>query len=364
MVVDNPTLNRVVESDETNNANQGLGLDSDSAAVLAPDLMGTYFNADEDLSWGQSFNVTAGVWNGSPIAADWTAVDFYLSADETIGDEGDVWLGWSGLRPLAGWDWALIHDRLQMPDSAPLGFSETGAVYVGMVEDNPAINRVVESDETNNANRGDGLDSDQATVGEQAPADLVGTYFRTSSPVQWGGTAVVSYGVWNASSGSADASEVHFYLSADTTIGDAGDVWLGSSAVRALAAWDWQWNGGVTLSMPTTAPAGFSDTGVAFIGMTVDAIDQVAETNEANNASIWHGADYHWTWLSGSAVLAKAGDATMAALADSLLADASSRVLTDEADTESTGVALAGPTVSTSIRSALDDAFASGTLAF
>jgi hypothetical protein len=58
---------------------------------------------------------------------------------------------------------------LALPAAAPPGFAPGADVYVGMVVDHAAHDRVLESNETNNANRGVGLDSDSVALSQTGP---------------------------------------------------------------------------------------------------------------------------------------------------------------------------------------------------
>ena len=66
---------------------------------------------------------------------------------------------------LSAGDWTWVDGfTLTMPSSVPAGFTADGTVYVGMVTDPEWFDAVVETSETDNANRGVGLDSDMAAA--------------------------------------------------------------------------------------------------------------------------------------------------------------------------------------------------------
>jgi hypothetical protein len=181
----------VTESNEVNNANRGEGLDQDRVQQSKADLVGTHFNADGPLAWGQTFYVDAGLWNGGTEWSGWAPVEFYLSDDAIFGNPDDVFLGWQGVDPLAPYGWTLINDRaLVLPDTMPAGYS--GDIYVGMVIDRAGL--VGELSEGNNSNQGDGLDFVQKTM---LLPDLYCTSFDSAEPLHWGETFAVDTGVYN-----------------------------------------------------------------------------------------------------------------------------------------------------------------------
>jgi CARDB protein len=259
----------------------GVNVDFDAR----PDLMGTYFHADSPVDWGQTFNVDVGVWNGGTGASGWAAAEFYLSNDIRVGDPDDIFLGWTGIDPLDPYGWVLLNDiALTMPAGPTVGYDTTSDMYVNMVLDRTAL--VPETDETNNWGEGEGLDLGRV---QQPAADLVGTFFDSDEPLEWGQTFYVDAGVWNGGTGWSGWAPVEFYLSDDATFGDGDDVFLGWEGVNPLAPYDWTLITDKALVLPGAMPAGYSED--TYIGMVIDRTDFVDELSEDNNSNQGDGLD-------------------------------------------------------------------------
>ena len=124
----------------------------------------------------------------------------------------------------------------------------------------------------------------QKTTGSSA-ADLYddGEAYRSFSPqtVTPGVTSfTVSTDIRNGGGSSADAFDVEFRASTNTTI-SASDYLIGSDFISSIAAGDWgtaSWSG--TFNPSPTIPAG-----TYWVGWIIDAGDFVVESNEGNNTA-------------------------------------------------------------------------------
>jgi subtilase family serine protease len=108
--------------------------------------------------------------------------------------------------------------------------------------------------------------------------DLVVSSLTLPAGVMAGSTVVVSDTVKNQGGGSAQASSMRLYLSANSTI-DSGDTVLGSRSVPSLAA-DAISSGQTTV----TIPLGLA-TGTYYVIAESDSTQAVAETYETNNTA-------------------------------------------------------------------------------
>lgn len=138
-----------------------------------------------------------------------------------------------------------------------------------------------------------------AVLNATAAVDLVGFDGRTNSnttlkqvffdlketSATWGGTINVNYGVHNQGSTAAGAFTVKFYLSTDTTIGDPSDYVFFTVPVSSMGGGSIYYIPG--FEQPMDLPAVNPLSGSTFyIGMVVDADNQVSESNEANNKNV------------------------------------------------------------------------------
>ena len=131
---------------------------------------------------------------------------------------------------------------------------------------------VTESSETNNV----GYVAITVTSGTSQP-DLI-TQSPAASPtsVLAGSTTTASVTVRNQGTASAGASNLKYYLSANTTY-EVSDTYLATDAVAALAA-----SATAAVSELVTIPAGTA-AGTWYILFFADADAAVAESNETNN---------------------------------------------------------------------------------
>jgi subtilase family serine protease len=165
MVVD--ADNTVVETNDTNNANRGNGLDWDEVTVTLPpapttDLAGLFFDAPASGAAGGSLNVSFAVQNTGNRAAGAFKVGLYLSTDSTI-TPGDRLLSTHDIASLAANGTSSSISRLiTLPGATDPFWRGTSTYYIGLVIDTD--NTVVETNETNNANRGNGIDWNDVTV--------------------------------------------------------------------------------------------------------------------------------------------------------------------------------------------------------
>lgn len=119
-----------------------------------------------------------------------------------------------------------------------------------------------------------------------AAPDLLGynagsLYFSVpQNSSSWGHEIQIRFAVANLGDSTAGTFKIKFYLSPNSTIGDAGDYLLYTYTINSLSAQFYTGTGQYVV-LPTSNPFG---SGTSFyVGMIVDADNQVAESNEANN---------------------------------------------------------------------------------
>jgi hypothetical protein len=121
-----------------------------------PDLRGDSFPSPGPLVAGQAFNAAFTVENDGNADAGAFRVDFYLSSDSTIS-ASDRLLGSYNVSGLAAHTFSsTLNKSLTLPGANDTFWNGDGTYYCGMIVD--AGNAVDESNELNNANRGQGYD--------------------------------------------------------------------------------------------------------------------------------------------------------------------------------------------------------------
>ncbi len=281
--------NAVTESVETDNLpfSNGEGHDSCVFSLVNVDLSGALCSTPSELSWGQPFTITYRVANsGTAAVTDDFVQTFYLSTD-AVWDANDTVLAvvpCSADVP-AGGSTSSLTQWVQMPSAAPSGFSGTGPYYVLMVTDSTGL--VGETNETNNR------PTSVATLGQDLASfvipsdlpDLTGVQCYPPTKIEWGSSFVVNYQIANRGSAAVTTDFLEsFFLSADRTYGDSDDIALGYATVTVdVAAHGTSLLLSINLTLPASAPAGYTGDGPFYIGMYTDAGHAIWESNEANN---------------------------------------------------------------------------------
>jgi len=251
-----------------------------------PDLAGTAFDAPALASWGETTAIDFTVSNLGDGPSGAVEVKFYVSANSYVST-GDPYLGSYWVAPLAGGaTHAVTGWQAALPAEAPAGFAGAGPVYFGMIVD--ATDAVEELDETNNVNRGAGLDGEWSQVGAPMP-DLAGAGLVADDPLVWGLPFTVDLGMENLGNADATASTVRFYLSVNDYISPFDEP-VGILAIGAISAGSTLSVVGHSLTMPAL-PAGFPPEGNIYLGMIVDADGEVDELDESNNTNRATGLD-------------------------------------------------------------------------
>ena len=120
--------------------------------------------------------------------------------------------------------------------------------------------------------------------------DLIGTNFDSLEPLEWGQSFTVDYTVKNRGIVNAGSSVVEFYMSSDDQI-SSSDYYLGSYTIPGIISAGTLRDLTKILSLPTTPPTGFTATDDVYIGMIIDANNDVAEYDESNNRNVGLGLD-------------------------------------------------------------------------
>jgi hypothetical protein len=234
-------------------------------AAGMPDLVPTAFgNLPAAVLPGATFTATDTVRNQGLVTAAASTTRYYLSLD-AVKSADDLLL--PGSRPvpiLAAGASSTATVTLSIPVATALG-----AYYVVACAD--AVNAVAEASETDNCRA-------SATTVQITRPDLVeialGDPPAVAAP---GGRFAVADTVRNQGAVASLGSTTRYYLSADAGRG-AGDVLLsGTRAVPVLAA-NGSAGGSVTVTIPTTVPAG-----LYFLLACADDMLVVVEVAEANN---------------------------------------------------------------------------------
>ena len=292
-------LNAVQESDETNNVLAGnqitvIGADLTMAAVSGPASAGT----GKTITVSNAVSAAATGGNAGSFS-----VGIYLSTDDVI-TTADTYVGYRYVSSLSAGASSAADTVLTIPTGiAP------GDYYLGVIADYG--NTVKEFDETNNALAGNRI----TIVGP----DLTATAVSAPAGVRVGDSMMMGYTVKNGDGGgNAGWSYVGLYLSTDNVI-TTSDTRLGYYYVAAMTA------GAITTSQNTVTVPSTVLPGTYYIGAIADYANNVAESDETNNALTGNqisviGPDLTVSSVSGPAVFPVNGSvvvtSTVAASAD------------------------------------------------
>jgi hypothetical protein len=149
-------------------------------AQSTPDLLGTSFVlSSSSANWGDALSVSYTIENQGGADAGPFTVELRLSSDATITNSDTLLASVSigGLGSGVSTMGSLMFVLPGGPGMPPPGFSEPDDVLVGFIID--SADAVDESDETNNANRGLGLDQAMVQIARPTPTP---TQTPSSSP--------------------------------------------------------------------------------------------------------------------------------------------------------------------------------------
>ncbi len=223
-----------------------------------PDLAISYLINPGAAGAGTTITVTDTTTNNGPGFAGASTTKFYLSTNGAL-DAGDTYLGSRSVGALAAGESNSGSVSVIIP--AP---TVTGTYYIIAIAD--ADNAVAEIHETDN------LLYRMIRIGP----DLAISYLINPGAAGAGTTITVTDTTTNNGPGFAGASTTKFYLSTNGAL-DAGDTYLGSRSVGALAAGESN-SGSVSVIIP--AP---TVTGTYYIIAVADADNAVAEIHETDN---------------------------------------------------------------------------------
>ena len=304
----------VVESSDINNSLTEEMVDYQKISLEAPvnntvDLVGTHFEVVQDqIVPGQQFDLGFTVANKGMAEVDPFYFELYLSQDEDINPEEDYYLGRYDIRDgLPGNDdIGLKSSRYTAPDAEnPFWGEGDGAYYAGMIID-PA-NDIVETNEDNNSNVGDGLDYAQTSVtGLGTVADLKtnGSFNVVPEPIDTGATFEVTYDIFNEGTESADLFAAGFFIFTEDylmnnnalSVEDVPQVYfLQGDREDSVISLDPATGTGVVtteLTMPTDWDGFALGSGEYYIGVAADVYDDIVESDEMNNSLVGEFIDY------------------------------------------------------------------------
>ncbi|MGF1458422.1 MAG: CARDB domain-containing protein [Leptolyngbyaceae cyanobacterium] len=317
----------VAETNEANNHNLGQFADYDNLQIsqIRPvNLTGQHFNVvQEPLSAGDRFDLQFRVQNTGTNTAGEFDVHFYLSGDDDISP-ADYSLGSYTLTGIAGnrsSDLTSITWVLPEKGNAVWEGLGDGTYHFGMYVDQ--ANVVAETDESDNRNVSEFVDSDSLIINDTAAIDLSGKFFNVvQEPLKVGDSFDVEFRIQNTEASTSGAFDVHFYLSANDYI-NPRDRFLGGYTINNI---DGNSNSELlttSLALPESGDAFWpmSDDGAYTIGMIIDPERTIAETTETNNSNLGEFKDYDAVWISNDTfaqfgVVDASGDSTLGTVFD------------------------------------------------
>ncbi|MEM9544145.1 MAG: CARDB domain-containing protein, partial [Cyanobacteria bacterium P01_E01_bin.42] len=294
MILDD--LGAIAESNENNNASQGIGTDLDSIEIILPaaiDLKANSFDiTSNSVNTGTSITANFQVQNAGNGDAGAFRVGFYLSTDEaiTVSDRLLDFVDINGLN--AGELTNTLSQVLNLPQYDDSFWQGNGNYYIGLIVDD--LGAIAESNENNNASQGIGTDLDSLNINVSQPSrDLRGESFSlNASTLNAGDSFDITWEFTNAGTERLENIGIGFYISEDSTI-TTSDRFMGGLNLSWL-------NGGQTWGTTSnrTLPDRFrSDvwtkgSGTYYIGMIVDYENAIVEDIESNNSNLGIGIDF------------------------------------------------------------------------
>ncbi|MEQ8542161.1 MAG: CARDB domain-containing protein, partial [Coleofasciculus sp. D1-CHI-01] len=301
----------VTEVNETNNSNVGFLFDYDDVVInntQMANLSGLNFNVTpEPLNAGDSFDIDLTIENSGAAAAGVFDVSLYLSSDSNISNS-DLLLDTISFTGLAANSSGTFTSNFILPEANDAFWSGDGTYHIGMMIDSG--DDITETIETDNANVGLMLDTDNVVINNTQLADLVGVDFNlVQEPLAAGDNFDVNFEVQNTEMFAAGAFDVSFYVSTDNTI-DTADQFLGSATINGLAG---NSIGAYTtgLTLPGINDSTWNGDGIYYIGMIIDQDGTLPETDETNNSNNGLFVDYDNVLISDTELIGTDDDDTL-----------------------------------------------------
>ena len=228
---------------------------------VGPDLLVASVGAPASTGAGATITVTDTTRNQGGGNAPATTTRYFLSTNTTL-DAGDIALGARAVAALGPGASDTGSVALAIPAS-----TANGIYYLIAAADNDNV--VAEAQEANNT----------ASVSLLIGGDLSVTSLASPSTGGAGLAINVTDTTKNLGAGAVPASVTGFYLSANTVL-DAGDTFLGSRSVAALAA-----GASDTATTALVIPAGTA-AGTYYLFAQADSTNAIVEASESNNTAL------------------------------------------------------------------------------
>ncbi|MGL5794983.1 MAG: CARDB domain-containing protein, partial [Waterburya sp.] len=261
------------------------------------DLTGNFFDIiQQKIKEGQALNLDFSVVNnGDQDILEPFSFDIVISKDGVIGEGGDITIGTyeikNGLK--AGEDTGKLSYRYSTPSADnPFWLDEDHSYTVGIRID--PKNKILESNETNNSNQLQGIDSAQIEVGHFGISELETSFIECAKrPITPGGKVDLRFKVANKSEEMANPFSVDVYLSTDEKISAEEDVKLGTYDIRTIieAGGDTGLKRFIYNTPGADDPIWSKGNGNYYVGLDLDSRKEVTEINESNNANQGLGKD-------------------------------------------------------------------------
>jgi len=257
--------------------------------VNAGNIRGLSFDVTEtSITWGGTIQLSFTLSCIETLNS--TSTGIYLSTDANIGDSGDYLLTQVTIPAYPGQIAApgLANAVINLPSSNPFSTQPT-VLYVGMVQD--IYNQETEWDESDNKNRGQGIDRDGTISINYRDPDLLGyrddnqgyRFNVSETAVEWGESLTVQYYVANLGDLESGTFKVSFYLSEDQEFSASNDYRLSTITFPTLEGFRLNGESGRELFLPSFNPLNGSPSQL-YVGMVIDSDNEVSESNESNNS--------------------------------------------------------------------------------
>ncbi|MBR8829228.1 MAG: hypothetical protein DSM107014_15240 [Gomphosphaeria aponina SAG 52.96 = DSM 107014] len=247
------------------------------------DLASKFFNViDEPLTAEDSFNVEYEIENQGG-GVEKVTVSFYISTNYWISTNDQLLESFELDNLAANSSTGVQSINLNLPGEENSFWQGNQTYYIGMIVD--SNNEIEESNEANNANRGEFIDYDRVDVSIGSGIDLTGNFFNViEEPLNSGDSFNVDFGIENNSETDGGAFNVNFYISTNDWI-STNDQYLGTVEFDNLTA-----NGSteienINLTLPGGDDSFWEGSGAYYIGMVIDPNNSLEESFKDNNAN-------------------------------------------------------------------------------
>jgi len=278
--------NRVSDDENDYKYDQVEGYYYEPVQIIGLGLVSTYLGLveQENISANTDFDVKFDILNNSSSSFEEVEAEFYLSDDTNISSEEDQLLDTYEIGLINSLQTETLTYTLNIQDDLLSEIKNQQAVIGIKINDKKSTGQA-----STILNPNEGKDFIRVTINNSAPPppviypDLLGIYFNVlPDPLNAGDSFTIEYKIANILAANAGGFKVKFYFSKNDVIWNSDEL-LGSDTISGITGNNVTETRTINLTLPDANDSFWQGDGEYYIGMIIDADNEVDETDENNN---------------------------------------------------------------------------------